>query len=348
MDTKVKADIEAKVLPMLRSTNRDLMSVVQIYTKFPYDLYGLWEKDVHDQVLLLLRELPPFIVFSAYDDTYVYFPTISSQEIGHYCCSRVPDELMLRITPVMCYPSIDMSTTSVEDFAGDKLCFISDYISSLAVEDVTLGDVMIKHEVNDPKSDALSVPESDNDYALSSIVNDVYLRYLCRFVINVTRLSTYRNTVPLRSFVKYMFAKNGTALHYDALFPQDYDIMPKKHSIIELTSEMMKCNYDLYSKYKYGHSIALLEQIIASAKSKLEVEYAICGLVYTVLSDSVVTNAGKMWCFINGLWVECFSDGYLWNFITNELIQYLLSEGGRQRSISRKVCPTPEGGCSRT
>ena len=229
----------------------------------------------------------PFLVYVDEDDTYVYLP-LSPQII--------PPVVNASLTPVLC--SVDMSTTSMRQFVGNE-CDLGEY----AIEDVTLGDLI-------PKRDPAHLVRIDNEY----------LRYLCNFVIRAAGSTT------LRAFIKHRCSQHGYLDEYHNVFPSDLALVDVKHTVIELTSEMMRCNRKVYASDKYNRSVAALRDTLSQKLSKNEIEYALCGIVYHMLCDSVVTCMGRLWCFIEGVWVECPSDGYLWNFLTNELVEYLTSE----------------------
>lgn len=282
------------------------MSVVKASTKFPYYLYDLWKDGVDKEARQYLADIYIAFVSDDHQDTYIYFPLLHLP--GKLTESDVPD---LGITPVMCSPDIDMSTATLRELLdASGLPLQEAPLLDTAIEDIVLGSIL------EPPSSVIVSP-------LVSVIDDWHLQYLCMFVAK-------SGTERLRSFVKQIFVRSGYEEEYGAIFPGDKDLTPANHTIVELTSEMMRSNKDMYMMYKYKDSVTRLESMLSLTMSKPEIEYCICGLVYDMLCDSVVTCMGKLWCFVNGIWVECSSDGYLWNFLTRELIEYLIAEGAEQ------------------
>ena len=241
----------------------------------------------------------PRLVYVDEYDTYVYCPTNTKIFTGELLHNLDDNSL----TPVLCFPPADMSTTSMQHFLGNN-----SPISEYAIEDVTIGDAF---------SNCQSLIHFNN--VLNVCINDNYVKYLFGFLMIASS-----NT--LRSYVKYISLQNGYLNDYNVLFPFDKDIIATKHTVIELTSEMMRCNQKMYTSDKYSRSVVALRSILSEELPKQEIEYAICGMVYEMLCDSVITCMGKLWCFLEGRWIECSSDGYLWNFLTTSVVDYLITE----------------------
>ena len=108
---------------------------------------------------------------------------------------------------------------------------------------------------------------------------------------------------------------------------------PLKYTMLEVRSEMMKCNKSLYTAYKQKLLNIMLLSIVEDSRSNAEMEHNTSGLIYEILFDSVVNCMNTLWCFIDGVWKECSTDGYIWNFITTEFMEYLKSQGESVQKI---------------
>ena len=282
------------------------MSVVKVVTRFSYHTSkNLWKHEIENICIAV-----PFLVYVDKYDTYVYCPTCPELDVTFGDVIHACNDSISSLAPVLCFPPVDMSTTTMLEFVGDHC--LSDY----AIEALTLGDAF-----DSCRSDVNAIGSVSD---MSVFIENEYLKYLCTFVMRGAHISI---STTLRSFIKYIFMQNGYLDEYNMLFPSDNGVLATKHTVIELTSEMMKCNHNMYTSDKYNRSATTLRTILAKRLSKNEAEYAVCGMVYDMLCDSVITCMGKLWCFMDGIWIECSSDGYLWNFLTNSFVEYLITEG---------------------
>ncbi len=145
-----------------------------------------------------------------------------------------------------------------------------------------------------------------------------YLTYTC----NV--LSTNIVSYKLRSFVKHLFITQNLTDRYAELFPDDANVSPCAHTEIEITSELMRYNYDMYITYKVDRCTNMLTDLLNNTEiQKHQAEFAVCSLAYQMISDNVVVCNGNIWHFNTSVWVQCSSNAYLWNFLTVELMQYI-------------------------
>ncbi len=128
------------------------MSVVKLATALSYDLQDLWEHNVHEKALILSESSSPvYLVFVDGEDSYLYFPGvyISHVDSTHGQTMRVCNKRMSSLTPVLCCPPVDMSTTRMVDLLGDNVLPSFD----CAVRDITLSDILPHSE----EASALSV-----------------------------------------------------------------------------------------------------------------------------------------------------------------------------------------------
>lgn len=153
---------------------------------------------------------------------------------------------------------------------------------------------------------------------LIEVINDEYLIFLCTFL---TEDETNTN---LKSYIKYEFTTKGLSDKYELLFPNDKNIQLKKHTVIELTSELQKCNLTLYINYKFTQCYNKLNYLLESNLHIYEIEYTICNIAYQMISDRVVICSKTLWYFDNNIWQESSYDSYLWNFITTDIINFIL------------------------
>ena len=273
------------------------MSFVEIRNDVPYDLFEAWVENisVHARALSSTNS-PVYVAFVDDDRTYLYLPHVAG------ACADAPSNR--DATPVYCSPDVDMSCTTFEQLANVS----SVPYAAFTIDSLTIGDII----------DELS----KNITSLMSCVEDE-LKNLCVFV---SRASPGFDTSKLESYIKYEFCKHGQKASFDALFGTQRRIRAIKHTRLELMSELVKCNKNLYHVYKYDVLRRMLRDILANSRSKAEIEHGISGLAHEILCDSVVHCLGTLWCFIDGVWKECSSDGYLWNFLTRDFIEFLVEE----------------------
>ena len=268
------------------------MSLFHVQTETPYDLYQKWKGEVGARLV----DIPGrCIVFSDFKSSaLVYAPDIDG-DLSVFL-NNAPSILRSMSTPVYSVPEVDMSDTSFGDFFG---VYDMPY-SGVPLEDVTVADVvsLLKHV---------------------SLYNSVEpdIRRLCLFA---KMAQCEQDASVLKSYINQIMVDRG---HDNIIFGE---FGCSRHSKLELRSEMLRCNSDLYNVYKVQLVESMLLNIVECSRSKAEVEYGISSMAYEILCDNVVNCVGVLWCFINGLWQECSFDGYIWNFLTTDLIKYLESK----------------------
>lgn len=295
-----------------------MMHIVKANTKTPYDLFHTWSKEIHDIAILASNEDDPtYIAFIDGEDSYILLnsPILSNcpplyaayPSISFLTLSRDTEAKTTwrELTPVHCNPSVDMSLTSLGDFFA--LDGQGGYFDR-AIEDVTLGDVALA---------AMSICQETSEVICPSIYDDE-IKHICMFD-NLAFPNV--NTSTLRSYINQIIVDKG---YGDILFDH---YVPKKHTRLELESEMMKCNKSMYLAYKHKKIKNMLNVIVSTSRSKSEAEHRISGLVYEILCEGVVSCTNTTWCFVDGIWEENSSDGYIWNFLTTQFIEFLINEG---------------------
>ena len=326
------------------------MSLVSFDTDTQHILFNNWINEVHEKAKTISgQQDPAYLVYVDEDDddedqkTCVYFlHDLDSKSVSEFhvkVIHGVDDcSLQLQSTPVHCNPAVDMSTMSFAEFAelgkahNDReetdLC---DY----AIEDVTieklLGHIVSEHLNSDASACPVSRPHSDvSEYFLEglgrALVLDNDIKSMCMFV---DLALDHADPGKLISYIKHTLITRQY-MSEDELDDATYafkDTPPMKHTMLEVRSEMMKCNKSLYTAYKQKLLSTMLLSIVEDSRSKAEMEHKISGLVYEILFDSVVNCMNTLWCFIDGVWQECSTDGYIWNFLTTDFIEYLTSQG---------------------
>ncbi len=268
------------------------MSVVEFFTTTRYDLYHTWKDEVHGIAVEMSGcQDPTYIVYvTGQTHAHVYFPN----EPGP---SRWDENFDTDVLPSECNPSVDMSLTTFAEFSGiDDLPY-----SSWAVEDVSLGDV-IEH-VGVTSKGLVLYDHADTD-----------VKTMFTFV-NLAIPDA--DTSALMSYAKHAMVTRG---YEDTT---ECDIPPVKYNVLEMRSEMRRCNPALYAAYKARLVHVMLVSVKEDSRSKAEMEHKVSGLAYELLFDNVVNYSGSVWCFIDGIWQECSSDGYIWNFLTTDFIEFL-------------------------
>ncbi len=269
------------------------MSIVEFHTKTCFHFFDAWIQEVEEKAADIQESSECFLVFSSdLNSAYVYFPKVQLEGgIQH-----VPDGVDANATPVHCSGGVDMSITSMAELFG-----VNDLpYSDCAIEDITIGDVV--EQIS--KALVVSLHEHADDEIKSM------------YMFASLSLCDPSN---MMSYIKHAIVSRGYAENYDI----DPDIMPQKYTVLEARSEMKRCNPGLYATYKNKLIHVILTSAIEESRSKSEIEHKISGMVYELLIDNVVSCMGSMWCFDDGLWSECSTDGYIWSFLTTELIDYL-------------------------
>jgi phage/plasmid-associated DNA primase len=289
------------------------MYIIEVETHTRHEFFHAWANEVYNRVCNITGVSDPvYAVFLVSGIAYVY--TTSHPEHGSPTAMLPWNARLLRdmdgadATPVHCNPDVDMSTTSFEEFDGIRMAPYAEY----AMEDVTIGDIVRHIEERAVVSSSTVAELLDDD-----------IRHMQLFVGLALPGS---DTSKLMSFINHSMAVKG----YDSImYP---GVPPSRHTVLEVRSEMMRCNPQMYSVYKHKLLNAMLESLQGS-RSKSEMEHRLSGVVYEILFDNVVSCMGTMWCFSDGIWQECPYDGYVWKFLTNDFIEYLESKGANDIAL---------------
>lgn len=280
------------------------MSIVGVGTHVRYELFYTWIEDVHARMCDATGEADPaYMLFVGEGSAYAYTkcPILKASggcyEIDPH---RLPGYVDTEDTPIYCSPQVDMSTTSVAELyrTDDVAC------PEHAIEDVTIGSIA-EHIV--ARNMQMVTLDLDKDIKFMRLFVDAAL--------------PGRDTSVLMSFVNYAASAAGHGLVVYHGVPM------QRHTALEARSEMMRCNPDAYDSYKHRLLGSMLKSLIDNSRSKHEMEHLVSGMVYEILFDSVVNCVGVLWCFSDGLWQECASEGYVWKFLTNDFVEYLQSKG---------------------
>lgn len=291
---------------------RTRMSIVEFSTATSFHLFDSWKDELEEKISRGIAS-DCYLVFAGDENqsqigfgtcsAYVYFPT-AEVEGG---IRQLPDDVDPHATPVYCrsasHPEVDMSTTSFEELSG-----VNDMpYSERAIEDVTIGDIV--------DSIGSSSVVSLHDHA------DDEVKTMYMFAsLSLCEPST------LMSYIQHALVSRGYA---DMCLGVD----PQKYTALEARSEMMRCNPKLYAAYKKKTIDVMFASAMDESRTKSEMEHKVTGLACELLMDSVVSCTGSLWCFSEGVWQECSTDGYIWNFLTNDLIEYLTSNGAEHIAL---------------
>jgi P4 family phage/plasmid primase-like protien len=228
---------------------------------------------------------------------YLVYPG-SYVHIPHFASAVCdPTEEYMDEGPVHCSPpETDMCLTSYYEWSGIADTYLAEY----ALEDIKLGDVVLSLQR------ALEVGM------------DAETKAMHMFVVT----ASHSDTTALKSFINYKCRRT--------IYP---GVKPIKHSVLELRSEMMRCNSDMYYKYKHKCLQDVLRRITEEARSRDEIEYLTSSMVYEILCDRVVSCQNTIWCFQDNVWQERPYDGYIWNILTHDLIEYLESNNADQIAL---------------
>ena len=340
------------------------MSLICFDTDTQYILFNNWISEVHEKAKIISGKRDPiYLVYVDEDEdyrTYVYFVNeeVNIREVDFKAevikdinnCSLQ----LLQSTSVHCNPTVDMSTMSFAQFAhlhsSDRdgiLSRTNEYESELydyAIEDVTIEKLI--HDLKDNTRCSSNTSEyMFKVYWPNSLIKfldsdafDNDIKSMCMFV---DLALDHADPGKLVSYIKHTLItrKYMSEDDFDDAFCGDYS--PIKYTMLEVRSEMMKCNKNLYIAYKQKLLDSMLMSIVEDSRSKAEMEHKISGLVYEILFDSVVNCMNTLWCFIDGVWQECSTDGYIWNFLTTDFIEYLISQGERVQKVVMHIMSVP-------
>jgi P4 family phage/plasmid primase-like protien len=285
------------------------MSIIAFDTDSHYVFFKRWATEVHDKARLISGENDPvyLLYVDDYNDNDIYEYSYEYNVIRDYKHCLIP----LDSTPVHCNPPFDMSTTSFAELVQANNC--EEY--TCAIEDMTICDIIEYCNRNLSKKDLdinlltfLEKQDFDNDIKSMCMFADLALD----------------SPMILISYIKYALLSRGYMNEEDLGLDT---IKPMKYTLLEARSEMMKCNKSLYDAYKQRLLDTMLTSVIEDSRSKAEMEHKLSGLAYEILLDSVVNCMNTLWCFIDGVWQECSTDGYIWNFLTTDFIEYLGYKG---------------------
>ncbi len=286
------------------------MSVVEFSTNTRHEFFDTWLKEVCTKAGTFGDT---YLVYEGFDpvSAYVYFPNAA-------CTLVTLPDTHYDATPVHCVPHVDMCLTTFMEFAsagGSRTAFDVDDapFGQYALEDVTLQSVVehnnaIRRQVGS---------ELVNECTINNHP-DIEIRSMYSFV-NLA----LGNPETLLSYIQYANTSRG----YADFMSVNTNIVPAKYSMLEVRSEMKRCNEGLYDTYKKKMLSTMMLSALNNSRSKSEMEYKISGIAFELLADSVVSCMNTVWCFIDGLWQECSSDGYIWNFLTSNFIEYLMLNG---------------------
>lgn len=229
-------------------------------------------------------------------------------------------------TPVHCNPQFDMSTTSFADLIHAS----EGKYDTCAIEDMTICDIITycnKTNMFLQGENAALRSSKDLDLDLDLNLDSNLLTFLEKqdFDNDIKSMCMFADLaldspIVLISYIKYALLSRGYMSEDDLELDS---VKPVKYTMLEARSEMMKCNKNLYDVYKQRLLDTMLTSVIEDSRSKAEMEHKLSGLAYEILFDSVVNCMNTLWCFIDGVWQECSTDGYIWNFLTTDFIDYL-------------------------
>ena len=339
------------------------MSLICFDTDTQYILFNNWISEVHEKAKTISGEQDPiYLVYVDEDEdykTYVYFinEDVDIPEIDFKAdvikdidnCSLQ----LLQSSSVHCNPTVDMSTMSFAEFAhphsdgGISTREMPEYDSDLY--DYAIEDITIEKLIQDLKDNTKCSSETSESIFKVSWPNSLLkfletktfdndIKSMCMFV---DLALDHADPGKLVSYIKHTLItrKYMSEDDLDDAFCENYS--PMKYTMLEVRSEMMKCNRSLYIAYKQKLLDNMLMSIVEDSRSKAEMEHKISGLVYEILFDSVVNCMNTLWCFIDGVWQECSTDGYIWNFLTADFIEYLISQGERVQKVVMHIMSVP-------
>lgn len=307
------------------------MYLIKVDTSVPYDLFHTWSKEIHDIACAESNEDDPtYVAFADGHDNYLLLLDVAerAKAMTDAALLALDGDAPYDVTAVHCNPAVDMSLTSFREH-WKNAAYLSDTFDC-AIEDVSLGtvvselmrcnasiDFFVPYEQAYAPELIRTSEQWTDDFSECPSLYDDEIRQLCMFD-NLALPNVDTSTI--RSYINQVIVQKG---YKEQLFCSH---APKRHTRLELESEMMKCNKNMYLVYKYKKIKNMLDVVASASRSKSEVEHGISGLVYEILCEGVVSCTNTTWCFIDGIWEENSSDGYIWNFLTTQFIEYLMNE----------------------
>lgn len=196
------------------------------------------------------------------------------------------DNLTETFYALKCNPDIDLALTSFYNFTSIPIHY--------SIEDITLNKLIMY-----TKSTEL-------------MLYDKKIHNLALFLID-----TNEDITLLQSYINQILIDNGHVKIYTSINPQI-------HTQLELESQLMLCNKELYVDYKESKIKTILdtiEQIEPSHRNKGKLEFLYSELIYEMMCNHVVVCDKKIWYFKKNVWEESTSDCYIWNFIIKNIIE---------------------------
>lgn len=267
------------------------MSLIIADINIPYDLYRRWIDGIQKYIQNTIIDSDIiYLIFVDSEDTFIYFPTL----IHPNAIYVLPHGVLSTITPVFCSHCDDLSQVTFEQLTKmDSLSF-----SQYTLDEISLQDII----------------DSNIQLVTTETIKDFDIKCLFYFLSHANK--DFENST-LVSYIKYSLIEKGET------FVLSNGPIAQNHTRLELGSELIRCNSDLYQEYKNIKVQQILESIIDDTTCKPELEHKICNLIYEILCDHVVNCLGELWCFKESIWKVYSPDGYLWNFLTKNLIEYL-------------------------
>mmetsp|Transcript_18329 Transcript_18329/g.55176 ORF Transcript_18329/g.55176 Transcript_18329/m.55176 type:complete len:681 (-) Transcript_18329:766-2808(-) len=277
------------------------MSLIEFRVQTPYHLFQTWTEEVENVIKnTYTPQVHCYLVYTDFYDEHVVYVYLPAATVAG-ALQILPQDVDRDAQPVHCVPAIDMSTSTLREFI-DTDSEIGNNLWEYAVEDITLGDAL---EQTSRGAITLS-----NNHLLSHV--DTEIRSMYMFV----RLARCDPSV-LLSYIKHALISRNFEDNLDV------NIIPQKYTWLEAKSEMKRCNRSLYRTYKDNILELMLASALNDSRSPSEVEHKISGIAYELLSDTVVCCMNVLWCFVDGVWQEYSSDGYIWKFLTYGFIDFL-------------------------
>jgi hypothetical protein len=279
------------------------MYLIKVDTSVPYDLFHTWSKEIHDIACAELNEDDPtYIAFVDGQDNYLLLlndPPLAerAKAMTDAALLALNGDAPYDVTAVHCNPAVDMSLTSFREHWKDA-AYLSDTFDC-AIEDVSLGMVVselmrcnasidsfvpseqayapelirtsssyFEAKARSSKHEKASYFEAKaeqwtDDFSECPSLYDDEIRQLCMFD-NLALPNVDTSTI--RSYINQVIVQKG---YKEQLFCSH---APKRHTRLELESEMMKCNKSMYLVYKYKKIKSMLDIVASASRSKSEVD----------------------------------------------------------------------------